>query len=42
MSMLKNPLTTHVLAQGDIIHWDGSYPHFCQNTTDVPAKVMLL
>lgn len=30
-----------ILEEGDSIHWDGSYPHLCQNAADAPAKVLV-
>lgn len=30
-----------ILEEGDSIHWDGSYPHLCQNASDIPAKVIV-
>jgi transcriptional regulator with XRE-family HTH domain len=31
-----------VLEEGDSIHWDGSYPHLCQNASpDTPTKLIV-
>ncbi|HWI55327.1 MAG TPA: XRE family transcriptional regulator [Desulfobacteria bacterium] len=30
-----------ILEAGDSIHWDGSYPHLCQNPGDTPAKIIV-
>ena len=29
-----------ILEEGDSIHWDGSYPHLCQNAADTPTKIL--
>lgn len=31
-----------VLEEGDSLHWDGSYPHLCQNALDSPTKVVVV
>ena len=30
-----------ILVKGDSIHWDGSYPHLCQNAADTTTKVLV-
>lgn len=30
-----------ILQEGDSIHWDGSYPHLCQNAADTPTKILV-
>lgn len=30
-----------ILEAGDSIHWDGSYPHLCQNAANTPTKVLV-
>lgn len=30
-----------ILEEGDSIHWDGSYPHLCQNAVNTPTKVIV-
>lgn len=30
-----------ILEEGDSIHWDGSYPHLCQNAVNTPTKILV-
>lgn len=30
-----------ILEEGDSLHWDGSYPHLCQNAADTPTNLIV-